>query len=119
MHLLAIGMIVIGAVGWLRFRWWPWFHLPFAFWGVFIQWIGWTCPLTPLENRFRQLAGEQGYRGGFVEYYIMPLIYPGPMTAAVQYVLGGLVLIVNVVIYVWIWRRRRSAVTGSEQMTSR
>jgi len=104
--LAAIAMIVVGALGWLRFRWWPCLHLPFALWGVLISIVGWTCPLTPIENHFRRLAGQQGYSGGFVEHYIMPVIYPGAITATVQYLLGALVLLSNIILYVWIWRRK-------------
>ena len=105
-HLLTIVMIVVGAVGWLRFRWWPYLHLPFALWGVLISLVGWTCPLTPIENHFRQSAGQQGYAGGFIEHYIMPVIYPGAITPVVQYTLGAIVLFCNLAIYLGIWWRK-------------
>jgi len=68
------------------------------------------CPLTPLENLFRTRAGEGQYGGGFLEHYLIPLIYPGGLTREVMIalgllgLLGLLVLVVNGVVYAWIWR---------------
>jgi len=82
-----------------------WLHLPAVIWGALIEFMGWLCPLTPLENRFRRLSGESGYEGGFVEHYLLPLIYPETLTAATQTLLGSLVLATNFLIYFWLWRR--------------
>jgi hypothetical protein len=106
-HGLFILFVVAGGLLVLR---WPrvaWLHLPAAAWGVLIEWSGWICPLTPLENTLRQAAGQAGYSGGFVERYLLPLIYPAGLTPAVQLWLGAVVLAVNVVVYVLWWRRRR------------
>ncbi len=82
-----------------------WLHLPAAVWGALIEFMGWICPLTPLENHFRRQFGAAGYEGGFVEHYLLPLIYPEMLTAATQHVLGSLVLAINFLIYFWLWRR--------------
>lgn len=107
-HGLFILFVVAGGVLVLR---WPrvaWVHLPTAVWGVLIEWSGWICPLTPLENTLRHAAGQAGYSGGFVERYLLPLIYPAGLTPAVQLWLGLVVLVVNVAIYTLWWRRRRA-----------
>ncbi|PZX23448.1 conserved hypothetical protein; putative membrane protein [Cupriavidus phytorum] len=107
LHALFIVFVVAGGLLVLR---WPraaWVHLPAAVWGVLIEWAGWICPLTPLENTLRQAAGQAGYSGGFVERYLLPLIYPAGLTPAVQLWLGLVVLVVNVAIYALWWRRRR------------
>ena len=78
-----------------------WIHIPVVVWAVLIEWAGWICPLTPLENILRLKGGEAGYSGGFVEHYIMPLLYPENLTRTVQIVLGFCVLLLNAVIY---WR---------------
>ncbi|NOV25628.1 DUF2784 domain-containing protein [Cupriavidus necator] len=106
-HGLFIVFVVAGGLLVLR---WPsaaWVHLPAAVWGVLIEWAGWICPLTPLENALRHTAGEAGYSGGFVERYLLPLIYPAGLTPAVQLWLGLAVLGINVAVYALAWARRR------------
>lgn len=105
-HLGFILFVVFGALLVLR---WPRLlpvHLAAAAWGFGIEVLGAICPLTHLENRMRMLAGESGYGGGFIDHYLLPLIYPGAMTRGLQLGLATGVLIVNGVLYAWIWRRR-------------
>lgn len=108
---LLHGLFILFAVlGGLLAAWRPWIaalHLPAAAWAAVIEVSGRTCPLTPLENRLRDLAGENGYGGGFVEHYLLPVIYPPGLTPAVQWTLAGLVVATNVAIYAWVLRRRR------------
>lgn len=107
-HFAFVAFVVAGGLLALR---WPrvaWIHVPAAVWGILIEWAGWICPLTPLENRLRRLGGEAGYPGGFVEHYVLPVLYPSGLTREVQLTLGALVLVLNVGIYAVILRRRRS-----------
>ncbi|SOY52958.1 DUF2784 domain-containing protein [Cupriavidus taiwanensis] len=106
-HALFIVFVVAGGLLVLRWRRAAWVHLPAAVWGVLIEWAGGICPLTPLENSLRQAAGQAGYSGGFVERYLLPLIYPAGLTPTVQLWLGLVVLVVNVAIYALWWHRRR------------
>jgi hypothetical protein len=76
-----------------------WLHVPAAVWGVVIEYTGWICPLTPLENSFRVRGGGAGYSGGFIEHYVQPLLYPAGLTRSTQVVLGSLVLILNLAAY--------------------
>ena len=76
-----------------------WFHLPVAAYGMLISFFRWICPLTPLENYFRVLAGEQGYEGGFIAHYILPVIYPSGLTTGVAISMGLTVLIWNSIVY--------------------
>ncbi|NNF12270.1 MAG: DUF2784 domain-containing protein [Gemmatimonadetes bacterium] len=106
-HLCFILFVGLGGLVVLR---WPkvaWVHLPIAAWGLWIEVSGNICPLTPLENHLRRLAGGQGYPGGFIEHYLLPIIYPPGLTRGVQYALAGLVLGLNVAIYGYILYRRR------------
>jgi hypothetical protein len=82
--------------------------VPVVLWGAGIEFLGGICPLTPLENHWRRLAGELGYPGGFVEHYLLSALYPDGLTRQVQLALGALVLLINVAIYFWIFWRRRS-----------
>ncbi|MGH9259280.1 MAG: DUF2784 domain-containing protein, partial [Acidimicrobiales bacterium] len=70
-----------------------------------IEYRGWVCPLTPLENALRARAGTAGYSGGFIEHYLLPLIYPGGLTPTRQVVLGSLALAVNLLAYGVLARR--------------
>jgi len=79
-------------------------HLPCVAWAVLLELFAWPCPLTPLENLFRGLAGEAGH-GGFVAHYLLPLIYPGEMTRGVQALLALIVVAVNIAAYGWWWRK--------------
>ena len=95
-HLLFICFVVGGAF--LAWRW-PkviWVYLPAAVYGALIEFIGFTCPLTPLENYLRRRAGEAGYRGGFIAHYLLRVIYPAGLTRGVQIGLGVLVVVIAV-----------------------
>ena len=83
-----------------------WLHLPCVAWGILIELFGWICPLTPLENQLRQMAGTHTGNEGFIEHYFLPLIYPAGLTPAIQYLLALMVLLVNLVIYAIIWKQR-------------
>lgn len=113
LHFAFIVFVVFGAFAALRWRRIPWLHVPAALWGVAIELGGWICPLTPLENRLRQLAGSAGYEGSFLERYLLPIIYPADLTREIQVTLGLLVLAINAVAYAWIWRTRRAVYSQS------
>lgn len=107
LHFLFVLFVVFGGLLALR---WPkvaYVHLPVAAYGALIELVGWICPLTPLEKRLREGAGLEAYEGGFVEHYILPVLYPSGLTRSVQLVLGALVIGVNVIIYGVIASRRR------------
>jgi hypothetical protein len=116
-HALFVVFVVFGGLLVLRWRRLAWLHLPAAVWGVWIEWGGGICPLTPLENRLRRLGGERGYSGGFIEQYLIPILYPDGLTREVQIVLGLGILAVNLLVYGWIvaraLRRRRAPRDGS------
>jgi len=107
-HLAFVLFVVLGALLVLR---WPrlmWVHLPAAIWGAMIEFGGWICPLTPLENRLRHQGGTTGYGEGFIDHYLVPLIYPTGLTRSMQIGLGIGVVVLNLGIYVWIARRAAS-----------
>ena len=107
-HLGFLLFVLVG--GFLLLRW-PklvYAHVPMAAWGVLIEFGGWICPLTPLENALRARGGQAGYEGGFVEHYIIPVLYPHVLTRNIQYALGAFALVVNVVAYLMFIRRRRT-----------
>ncbi len=106
-HAAFILFVVLGGllVAWRP--WLAWLHVPTALWGALITLIGWTCPLTPLENHLRRLGGQAGYTDSFLEQYLISFIYPGGIGPTGWTLLGIGVVAVNLAIYGWIWRRRR------------
>ncbi len=107
LHFCFVLFVALG--GFLVLRWfrYVWLHLPVAAWGALIEFQGWICPLTHLENRWRRAAGERGYDGGFVEHYLMPVLYPDGLTRKVQILLGLLVIAINVAIYARVFVKRK------------
>ena len=106
---LHFGFVLFVVLGGLLALRWPraaWFHLPAAIWGAGIEFLQGICPLTPLENHLRKLGGEAGYAGGFVEHYVLPVLYPSGLTRGVQLALGIFVVAFNLVVYALVWRRR-------------
>jgi hypothetical protein len=107
LHLGFILFVVAGAVLVVRRRRLLPFHLAAVAWGIAVEVAGADCPLTALENRLRLLAGSAGYAGGFVDHYLVALIYPAGLTRGMQVLLAASVLAVNAVLYTRILRRRR------------
>lgn len=106
-HFCFILFAVFGALA-VVWRWkLRWLHLPVLAWAVGIMMLHGICPLTPLENRLRDLAGQEGYEGGFIDHYLLPLIYPAGLTPAIQLLLAGALVAINVIMYGWAWRRVR------------
>lgn len=112
LHGLFIAWVVLGGLVVLRWPRLAWLHLPAVAWGVWIELSGGICPLTPLEQRLRQAAGEAGYSGGFIEHYLGGLIYPAGLTRNTQVMLAGVVLTINLVAYTVLWRRHTRAGTS-------
>ena len=98
-HLAFVVFVVMGGLLVLRWPWVALVHIPAAIWGVYIEYTGGICPLTPLENSFRQTGGQAGYSGGFIDHYIQPVLYPAGLTRGTQFVLGSLALLVNLAAY--------------------
>ena len=108
-HLAFVVFVVCGGLLVLRRRRIAWLHLPSAAWGAWIEFAGWICPLTPLENRLREKGGEAAYSSSFVERYLVPALYPESLSREMQWTLGGLVIVINAVIYVLVFRQRATA----------
>jgi hypothetical protein len=112
LHLVFILFVVLGGVLVLRWRWLMILHLPAVTWGAVVELLHLYCPLTPLENALRERAGAQGYRGDFIEHYLVPLIYPSGLTPQIQVWLGVTVVLINLGGYGALairgWRRRKA-----------
>lgn len=107
-HFTFILFVIFGG---LLILLWPkiiWLHVPALSWGVATQMFGLICPLTPFEIYLRNRADMEGYSGGFIENYLIPVIYPAALTHQLQWALGTVLLIFNVLIYVYLWKRSRT-----------
>jgi Protein of Unknown function (DUF2784) len=107
LHAAFVVFALFGGLLSLRWRRLPWLHLPSVLWVILIELNGWICPLTPLENRLREAAGTQGYSGGFIEHYLLPLVYPPGLTPGLQALFAAIVSGVNIAVYSLLWRTRR------------
>jgi Protein of Unknown function (DUF2784) len=107
LHLAFAAFVVFGGfLAWKR-RWVILVHVPALAWGFWVETSGQICPLTPLENHFRHLAGQAGYQGGFLDHYLVPILYPPGLTRSDQWVLAVLLCAINVVAYGALLRPRR------------
>lgn len=119
LHGAFIAFVVLGG---LLVLWKPrllWLHLPALAWGAAVVSMGWVCPLTPLENQLRSMAGQQGYDGGFIDHYLVSLIYPEGLTRPAQMLLAALLIIGNALIYTTVYRRIVRARRSSRALRSR
>ena len=110
-HFLFIAFVICGGLLVIR---WPRLvvvHLPAVVWGAAVEIYGLVCPITPLENHFRMLAGDTSYSGDFIARYLLLVIYPENLTTTIQQLLGCLVIAVNVIIYIVVIRKYRKVVS--------
>jgi len=105
LHAAFVAFVVLGGLAVIRWPRLAWVHIPAAIWGALIEFAGWICPLTPLENEWRVRAGELGYSGGFIDHYIVSALYPAGLTRQTQWVLGITVVVINLIAYGIVYRR--------------
>ena len=105
-HLAFVVFVLCGGLLVLRWRWIAWLHLPAAVWGAVVEFTGWICPLTPLENWLRTQGDNTSYQSDFIAQYLLPVLYPEDLTRHLQLLLGTGVVVLNAAVYVWLWRRQ-------------
>jgi hypothetical protein len=108
--LLHVGFVLFAVFGGWLVRRRPrlaWVHLPALLWAGAVEFAGWICPLTPLEDWLRVRGGGTGYRGDFIAHYLLPVLYPAGLTRSVQLLLGLLLLLFNAGAYAWVLRSKR------------
>jgi hypothetical protein len=115
-HLAFIAFAAVGGFLVRRWRWMAYVHLPALAWATYIGITGDLCPLTPLENHLRELAGATTYSEGFIEHYILPVLYPVGLTRETQWILAAVLGALNAVAYwpliagtgKWRWRNSKT-----------
>lgn len=105
-HLVFIIFVLLGGLFVLKWKYFSMVHMPAVMWAACIEFQGWICPLTPLENWFRGKAGGVGYQDSFISHYLVPILYPIGLTRGWQIALGAFALCLNIAIYFWVWRVR-------------
>jgi hypothetical protein len=105
-HFLFILFVICGGLLVLYKRSWAWLHIPAVLWGALVEFTGWICPLTPLENWLRLQGGGTPYASGFIERHVVSIIYPSFLTRSQQIFLGLAVILINGAIYGWIMRKK-------------
>ena len=105
LHLGFVLFVVLGGLIVSRWRLVAWVHLPAAGWGAWVEFAGWVCPLTPLENWLRKQGGGTVYASSFIEHYLLPILYPESLSRELQWILGGMVLLINAFVYIVVFRR--------------
>jgi len=105
LHLGFVVFVVFGGLLALKWRTVMWWHLSATAWAALVEFAGWTCPLTPIENWLRDQAGLRGYQTDFIAHYLLPVLYPEQLTRDVQILLGALVVAINAAFYSWLYHR--------------
>jgi hypothetical protein len=103
-HLVFVVFVLCGGLFVLRWQWIAWLHLPAAAWGAVVEFTGWICPLTPLENWLRVLGGKVSEGHDFTARYLLPILYPEDLTRGLQLLLGTVVIVLNAAVYWWLWQ---------------
>jgi len=106
LHVAFVLFVVGGGILVLKWRRLAWAHVPAAIWGIAVEFAGWVCPLTPIENALRAHGGAEAYRGDFIEHYVLPVLYPAHLTRGLQILLGSVVLILNGLVYWYLLTHR-------------
>ena len=110
-HLVFVVFVLWGGLLVLKWRWIAWLHLPAAVWGAVVEFTGWICPLTPLENWLREQGGEASYRSDFIAEHLLPLLYPEELTRDLQLLLGTGVVVLNAAVYWGLWQMQMRRVS--------
>ena len=110
-HLAFVIFVLCGGLLVLRWRWVAWLHLPAAVWGAVVEFTGWICPLTPLENWLRTQGGKASCRSDLIAQYLLPMLYPEGLTHPVQLLLGTGVVVLNAAVYWWLWQMQMRGVS--------
>ena len=107
-HLLFILWIIFGAAATRRRPLLRWVHLGSVVWGVLIEVLPWTCPLTWAENWLKTKAGLAPYHNGFMLHYLDALVYPN-ISPVLLTLVGVAICVFNLGLYAFRFRRRTVA----------
>ena len=98
-HFIFIIFVVFGALLFFVVKKIVFIHIPALIWGSYIELTHSICPLTYLENWFLNKANLTIYSEGFIQNYVVPIVYPTDLTKNLQIYLGITLIIINIIIY--------------------
>lgn len=103
-HLLFIVFVVVGGFLARKKSWVLILHLFSFSWALYAELSpGVVCPLTTLENYFGNRAGLSTYKEDFITRYLVPIIYQENLSVNIQLILVGIVVVINIIAYRFIW----------------
>jgi uncharacterized membrane protein len=108
LHLLFILWVVFGVLFTRRRPLLRWLHITSLIYGILLEVLDWSCPLTPMENWLRGQAGFSTYHGGFLLHYLDALVYPD-VAPSFLVLCAVAVCLFNLGVYVARFRRRSAA----------
>ncbi len=108
-HFSFVLFVICGGLLVFKWRWVMWVHLPAVLWGALVEFNGWICPLTPLEVWLRVAGGGSAYETGFIDHYVVPLLYPVHLNREWQILIGMAVIIINFTIYSALFLKNRKS----------
>ncbi len=114
-HLAYLVFVAIGGILAWRWRALIWAHLASVAWAVGILVIGQDCPLTELQRRAEERAGQPADGRGFVDRYIEGVVYPERFTTALRVLVAVLVLVG----WAGLWRQRRKTAAAQPSAVAR
>ena len=98
-HLLFIFFVVLGAFSYLISTKLLYLHLLALCWAVYIEFTSSICPLTYIENWLLIQDQASFYDDGFIENYILRIIYPEGINSNIQMILGFILITLNILFY--------------------
>ena len=107
-HFLFIIYVIFGALLFFIKPWTLYFHVPAFFYGAYVEFTQSICPLTYLENYLLTKANLATYSASFIQNYLYAIIYPINLTKQIQISLGIALIIINLIIYGFIIKRKKS-----------
>ena len=106
-HFLFILFVIFGALLFFIVKKIVFIHIPAIIWGSYIELTHSICPLTYLENWFLHKANLTTYSEGFIQNYLVPIVYPMNLTKDLQIFLGIGLIVINIVIYAFIFSKQK------------
>jgi hypothetical protein len=107
-HFLFIIFVIFGGLLFFIKAWTLYFHIPAFIYGAYVEFTQSICPLTYLENYFLTKANLASYSTSFIQNYLYAIIYPINLTKQIQISLGIILIIINLIIYGFIIKRKKS-----------
>ena len=104
-HLFFILFVIFGGLLFFVFSKILYIHLPALLWGIYIELTNSVCPLTYLENWLLYKGELTTYSNGFINNYVLPIVYPEGLTTNIQIYLGISLIAINILIYGLIFKK--------------